>query len=113
MRNQIQDPAPMTGRYEGDLKYGRRNGDEYNRNDYQANRDENGNSTNLPVFGLPLLSGRDPQVWKNTRKPESKKVVNSSDFQDEFINKFMKTSSSRYGLHHSVSHIKIQSSFLF
>lgn len=60
------DPAPRDGIYRGDLKYGRRYGNQHRpRNDYESQcYDNNGKIVNNePLVILPYQQKRDPHVW--------------------------------------------------
>jgi len=79
MKKQLIDYAPGTGVYEGDMRYGRANGNVPDKHgDYPANR-ENGVATNQPVVVLPLVQQRDPRVWtRDERVKEAKKSLDNS-----------------------------------
>jgi len=73
----INDYAPGTGVYEGDLRYGRKSGNEFVKHkDFAANR-QDGIASNAPVMPLTLVEPRDPQVWK--KDPRVKEVKKSTD----------------------------------
>lgn len=74
------DPSPKNGSFEGDLKYGRRHGNEApaRGEDYPADRVE-GIASNLPVAPLTLVAPRDPQVWEKDKGLKIKK----SDFSSQ------------------------------
>lgn len=70
-KENLIDPSQGAGVYEGDLKYGRCLGTEpRNHRDYNAQRIK-GVPTNKPVFCLPHVEKRDPDVWsKGGKKPK-------------------------------------------
>lgn len=83
------DEAPRTGVFEGDLKYGRCNGNVVSKHgDNPANR-HNGIAKNQPVAPLTLVQPRDPEFWKrDPRINEVKKNVNNSQHA---INRLLET----------------------
>lgn len=85
----IQDPSTLSGVYEGDLRYGRCLVDVSRPSkDYQAERDENGQAKNKPVFGVPPQRPRDPEVWSKTRaqkRPKKSEVGSGDDLFGEIL----------------------------
>lgn len=82
----LTDLSPGTGVYEGDLAYGRRDGNVYKRhNDYSADRGD-GQAKNLPVMPLRLVRGRNPLLWKKDPKvKEAKKSVSESQHYKNYV----------------------------
>jgi hypothetical protein len=118
-RTVFEDRALGTGVFEGDLKYGRCHGRNFNRHkDYAANREE-GSATNIAAAPLLLIRGRDPRVWsKQVRERNTESFTkskhgchNSTDFVYKVI-ALMTKSKAEGGLSHSVSRISSKTSWI-
>ena len=79
--DRLQDVSPGTGVFEGDLKYGRMNGNvPKRRTDFSAARDsETGEAHNRVMAPLVLVSQRDPELWAHDPlvKQAKKELTNS------------------------------------
>lgn len=82
----LEDPSPLMGVYEGDLKYGRAcESTPVHRKDYSAQRkEETGEALNKPIFVLPPAFKRDETHWRGRCK-HPKKVQNPSSLADEIL----------------------------
>lgn len=105
-RNSIEDPSPLRGVYEGDLKYGRAcETVVVHGKDYQANRDESGIAKNIPVVSLPYQSRRDADIWKKSgKKPKKNEVGSGEDILSNIA--WLGRYEYKYGLIQNISRIK-------
>ncbi len=86
MKTRITDRASGTGVYEGDLKFGRCNGNVISKHGDVDARREDGVSTNQPVAPLVLVQQRDPKLWRrDTRVKEVKKTVDNSQHGVNYV----------------------------
>jgi hypothetical protein len=101
----LQDPSPLTGVYEGDLKYGRcLESVPVKQKDYNAERSqETGEAQNKPIFALPPAFKRDETFWKGRCK-HPKIVSNPPDLAEEILVSAVKF-RSKYSLLANVSRI--------
>lgn len=105
-KNSIEDPSPLRGVYEGDLKYGRAcETVVITGKDFQANRSEDGQAVNKPVVSLPMQSKRDAEVWKKSEQRIKKSEVGDGvDVLSSIA--WLGRSEYKYGLIQNISRIK-------
>lgn len=112
-RTQFNDPSSRTGIFEGDLRYGRRAGNELQKhNDFASGRYEiaedgtlidTGQVKNAPAVPLVLVQPRDPEVWANKVKPPKVKN-NPPQLEDQMMMLLAKRTG---GLACNVSSLKL------
>lgn len=85
MSKQINDPSLRTGVYEGNLAYGRCNGNMPDKHgDYSG-------AHNKPISPLTLIRTRDPNVWKRDPlvKEARKFMIETQSLKNGVINAYM------------------------